>query len=267
MPAVLHPPGTPLREGLTVLTGSQLLGAVFETGSDGWRAALQVDGNPLAIYRSYLSALGFTGNVSTNPACRRKTDDADRTGCEAMFTRGSTDGKKRVTTVQLTTVPGDVTGHYLLLLDVGQEWWDVSPSEKPPEGAKLEATDPLKPGHRPESGETLPGTELDHADPPYVLLAGTELVAKVGVGSIAGGFEVLLHVTPGGDVAERAREYTRQAAQGASEQAVITSRTKAGTTYTKIVPPGEAGGFSSTIKVVDQPGSDQDYLWYWLAND
>src|SRR5690349_17325305 len=77
MPAVLHPPGTPLREGLTVLAGSRLLGAVFENGSDGWQAALQVDGNPLAIYRSYLSALGFTGNVSTNPACQGKTGDAD----------------------------------------------------------------------------------------------------------------------------------------------------------------------------------------------
>jgi len=267
MPAVLHPPGTPLREGLSVLAGSQLLGAVFESGPDTWRAVLQVDGNPLAIYRSYLTALGFTADVSTNPACRRNTDDADRTGCEAMFNRTSATGENRGTTVQLTTVPGDVTGHYLLVLKVGQEPWQAPTNENPPKGPDLTATDPIKPGHRPKPGETFPGKSLDDADPPYVLLKGTELVAKVGVGSNTGGFDVLLHVTPGADVADLARQYTRQATQGASEQPVIRARAVAGTTYSEIVPPGQAGGFSSIIRVADQPGGDQDYLWYWLAND
>jgi hypothetical protein len=267
MPAVLHPPGTLLRDGLSVLTGSQLLGTVFESEPATWRAVLQVDGNPLAIYRSYLTALGFSADVSSNPACQRKTDDADRTGCEAMFNRTSATGEILGTTVQLTTVPGDVTGHYLLLLKVGQEPWQDPTNENPPEGAKLTATDPVKPGHRPKPGETFPGESLDDADPPYVLLKGTELVAKVGIGSNTGGFEVLLHVTPGAAVADLARQYTRQATQGASEQPVIRARAVAGTTYSEIVPPGEAGGFSSIIRVADQPGGDQDYLWYWQGND
>ena len=69
------------------------------------------------------------------------------------------------------------------------------------------------------------------------------------------------------DVTDLARRYTRQATQNPGEPARTETRTKSGITYTDIAPSGGAGGFSSTIAVVDQPGGDQDYLLYALVND
>lgn len=103
----------------------------------------------------------------------------------------------------------------------------------------------------------------------YSLLEGPESLEQVGRGSITGGFDVIVRVTPGADLADVTQAYAEQADQfpDSSGGIVRMSRTAGDTTYTTVVPPGGAGGYQGSIDVVDQPGAEHDYIYYTLSND
>jgi len=92
-------------------------------------------------------------------------------------------------------------------------------------------------------------------------------VAQYGVGSLTGGFGVLLRVTPDADVADVAAAYADQAVQFEGEPVPPPDTVSHdGTTVTRYSPPGGAGGYSGLITAVDRPGPD-DYILYELSND
>ena len=91
------------------------------------------------------------------------------------------------------------------------------------------------------------------------------MLAEWGTGSVTGGFDVLLRVSPGSQAQNVGEAYARQAAQREGE--IEIRRDQVGdTAYIRYRPPGGAGGYQGTVWVVDQPG-DLDDVFYSLGND
>lgn len=291
------PPGTVLRDGLVVLPGTVLLGAVGVARDDtaaapAWKAVIRVDSEPLSAYRAYLDALGLVGGSASNPGCKRTVQPSGRTSCFISLTARLRAGGTGQATVELLTLDGDVTGHYLLVVDVqahqgqgasadgGGNPGQDSYQENPKEGAGLVATSPHSPARRLPVGGGLPGDNLPRGPVrgdtgpaaglgggPYVLLAGTELIAKYGYGSYTGGFNVLLHLTGEVPAEEVLQRYTVQSTQYAGAAPTRSTVTENGIVYTRVSPPGGAGGFQAQLVLVDQPGNLNNYLFYDLVND
>lgn len=264
--------GTQLRDGLQVVEGSALVGSVFEQVAEDdsrWQAVLQVDGDPLEVWPTFLEQ--FPADLNPQLAvpgpwgCAVDLIDGLRPGC-ATYAIGGTRSAPDPFYVTLSAVPGTVTDTYVLAIDAAPGGFrsDMTRPLRPVEpGFALPAVDGVRP--RPEVGEVLaPGVEAR-----YSLLPGSEFVQQYGTGSNTGGFDVVLRVTAGADLDEVVSAYAEQADQFPDSEpgTVRFSRTEAETTYTTVYPPGGAGGYTAWIRVVDQPGDEQDYIYYTLAND
>lgn len=264
----LSGPGTTLPDDLTVLPGSSLIGAVFrypDFGAPGWFAVLQVDGDPLALWRAYLSQFDSTLNrglrVAENAGCQRKAPPFDRTYCNAQVIVSAGGSPAHVVALSLVSPDGDVTGRYLLtfygLVADGLPG-EVS-AATPPQGAALQPTRPQDPGRRTRPDHTLPGGGGVPGGS-YNLVSGTELLAKYGPAETDRGFDVVLHVQPGTSLRTVMQTYAGQvelfAPTGTYEQ------TWAGVTYLSLYPPGGGGAYGTAVFGVDQPGDDRDYVFY-----
>lgn len=275
--AHLSGPGTALRDGLVVAEGTALIGAVFEhvgrseSGdvASSWHAVLQVDGDPLDVWRSFLDQFPSELNPQLAPpgpvGCQPENPQVDsRPGC-ATYAIGGTLEERQPYYVDMVAPQGDVTGHYLLQVYEAGDYCCEMTRPLPDVDPNLVLPAAVVSRERPAIGDVLgPGVE-DR----YALLPGTEFIALYGPGSGTGGFDAILHLTPGDDLAAVVDAYAEQADQfpDSSTGIVRTSRTDGDTIYTTIAPPGGAGGYQGWIHVVDQPGPDHDYLYYTLAND
>lgn len=278
---VLSGPGTALPGGLEVAPGSQMIGPVVVDEVDAagepasWQALLAVDGDPLAVWRAYAEQLAARfpeegvdpARVPGCPSVEGYEGKVCRLGVDTVDAEG-----RRSVVAALISVPGDVTGGYLLSLEGSTSAGDQTDIYGRGErdslpGGTVPPPNPARP--RPEVGEPLaPQTVAYEGDnDEYVLLEGSELLAQSGAGSLTGGFEVLLRTTPGADLDAVARAYAEQAVQFEGEPVpppeVIEHD---GTTVTVYLPPGGAGGYSAMVTAVDQPSGD-DYILYELAND
>jgi len=274
-------PGTPLRDGLSVRPGSRLLGAVFEedyrTGPDGpvlfrWSAVLLIDGDPIEVWRSFLGQFPAEPNPGVDPAgapgCARENRSLLlQPGCRVQVLGTSeVTGRPQQYALTLSAPDGDVTGHYQLMIASTGDFISEPRARVPDPGDGLGLPDVVAQREPPQVGDVLgPGV----ADK-YALLPGTTFVAQYGPGSITGGFDVILQLSPGADLNAVVGAYAEQANQIpdlASTAFAGASRVDGDTTYTTVTPPGGAGGYQGFIRVVDQPGADHDYLYYSLVND
>jgi hypothetical protein len=174
--------------------------------------------------------------------------------------------------MDLVSVPGDITGAYLVRLEVGAS--DLYPTDlygrddlRPSPSGTLPDPNPAR--ARPGVGEPLAPVTVAYEgdDDRYVLLEGSELIAQYSAGSLTGGFGVLLRTTPGADLDAVAAAYAEQAVQFEGEPVPPPDVVEHdGTTMTLYRPPGGAGGYTGTVTAVDQPSGD-DYIFYELAND
>jgi hypothetical protein len=287
---VLSGPGTELPDGLVVAPDSSLLGPAVVDELDGagrptsWSALVLVEGDPLEVWSAYTAQVAelFPGegiDAAARPGCRPPDPDSDSdpgagagAGEELCGLTADTpaDGGRRVLTASMGSVPGDVTGAYVLVLDAARydsaadTGGDADPW--PPDAPDPPAPSPARP--RPAVGGPLaPDTVAYEGDEDeYVLLEGSELVTQYSSGSVTGGFGVLLRVVDGADVADVASAYASQAAQfeaPADEPRVVTY---GDATVTVHVPPGGAGGYQGEVTAVDRATGD-DYVRYELFND
>lgn len=276
---VLSPDGQ-LPDGFVIPDDAVLVGPVRVSKVDAagepaaWFALLAVVGDdPLGVWSDYVGQfpaahpdLGL--DADTAPGCRPYDSPRSNNGsahfagfdplCELHAGRAS---------AALTSVSGDVTGHWLLRVsgnaasdrDADAEFVWPGGEAPPPQPARA----------RPGVGEPLAPatTAYDNDDERYVLLDDSELVAQYGVGSLTGGFGVMLRVSPGADVADVAAAYADQAVQDEGEPVPPPDVVEyGGTTFSTFLPPGGAGGYSGTVTAVDQADGD-DYVFYGLAND
>jgi hypothetical protein len=277
---VLSAPGTELPGGVTVAPGSSLVGpaVVDEVDSAGepasWSAVLAVGGDPRSVWRSYTEQFAelFPSeglDPAQSPGCPSIEDDGAlcEVGVDVL------DGRvRRSLSMRLVSVPGDVTGGYLLWLEgmaSDQLTTDLYSGEDYPPSPTGALPAPNEARRRPGVGEPLaPETvAYDGDNEEYVLLEGSELIAQYGTGSLTGGFGVLLRTTPGADLAAVAGAYAEQAIQFEGEPVPPPEVVEHdGTRVTVYLPPGGAGGYTGRVLAVDRPSGD-DYIVYELAND
>ncbi|HEY8524514.1 MAG TPA: hypothetical protein VIL48_06105 [Acidimicrobiales bacterium] len=275
--------GTALPDGFAVAEGSSLVGPVVVEEVDGrgeptsWWALLLVEGDPIDVWMAYARQVAerFPGeriDPSQAPGCLAgDTGDGELCALGADTVDGTREARAHA---RLVSVPGDVTGSYLLTLSAATETravegYDIYEGGGDPwSGEDLPA--PVEPRDRPGVGDPLaPATAAyDGDDERYVLLVGSELIAQYGAGSVTGGFDLLLRVAPGADVGAVARAYAEQANQIEGEPIPPPEVVEHdGTTFTTYHPPGGAGGYTGEVIAVDQPGDADDYIRYELYND
>jgi hypothetical protein len=275
----LSGPGTELADGLEVAPGSSLLGPVVVTGVDGadevtsWSALVVVeDDDPIAVWQAYTDQLADRFpeaglEPADSPGCRPAGEDADVVGVCSL----EADDGRRDVDMTLRSVPGDVTGRYLLVLEGDPYDPDVDADHEVATGADS-LPDPQPARERPGVGEPLAlTTAYDDDGQEYVVAEGSELLAQYGAGSYTGGFAVLLRVAPDADLDAVVEAYVRQANQ--RDDTEVTEETPPpdvtehdGTTVSEYDPPGGAGGYTGSVTVVDQPDGD-DYILFELTND
>ena len=278
LPASLGPttgPGAPLPDGFVVPDGSVLLGPVLVQEQPGeWLAVVAATGDPLEVWRDYARQLADRfpdqGIVPEQaPGC--SVDRDGRFGCELMVdSPDGTTGGTVFAGATLVNPPDDVTGRYLVVLRHAR-----NPVALGADGPRRErpawtggAFPPPQLGRQPpRAGDALAPSSLAYSgdETRYVLLDGSEMLAQWGTGSVTGGFDVLLRVTPGSQAESVGDAYAKQAAQREGE--IEVRRYEVGdTAYIRYRPPGGAGGYQGTVWVMDQPG-DLDHIFYSLGND
>ncbi|HEX2148842.1 MAG TPA: hypothetical protein VHI31_01515, partial [Actinomycetota bacterium] len=276
-PAATSPAGTQLLDGFSVPAGAVQLGpllvARLEDGSPSeWRAVLVVTGDPLDVWRRYSAQLaGRMPSEGVDPAklqgCRIDRDDGF--GCEIRVDAPDADGRSLVAGAAMLNPPDDVTGRYLMVVEATRYPPGFSDlfTSAPQAWKGGPAPSPQPPREPPSPGEALAPstTAYEDDDQRYLLVEGSKLMAQYGVGSLTGGFSVLLAVSPGADAEQVGEAYARQAAQYEGETAVERYRF-GDAEFISYQPPGGAGGYQASLWVVDRPGSD-DYVFYSLLND
>lgn len=286
-------PGTELPGGLVVAPGSASIGppVVMAVDSAGeptsWFAVLQIDGDPIEVWKDYAGQIAGLFpregiDPGAAPGCLPPGAEADRrdgTLCSLLADTVDQDVERRAS-VELVSLPGDVTGHHLLRLELSADRTG-SPSDFHEGGGEPWSGDPLpgpeEPRDRPGVGEPLAPSTVAYPDgvgdgggdnERYVLLEGSELLAQYGRGSITGGFDVVLRVLPDADLDAVAAAYAEQAKQYEGEPAAAPEAVEHGGTTVRIHrPAGGAGGYSGEVIAVDQAGAADDYVFYSLAND
>jgi hypothetical protein len=258
--------------GFEVAPGSVLLGPVLPArwvtvvGPDPSFAVVAVEGDPAEVWRAYVAqaaaldpAWGLDPHAA--PGCRVADRRPDDPVC-SLYRAGLE--------LNLVSVPGDVTGKYLLTVTAVDEWPDIDdPDFEPPEagdGGPLPAPSPPRP--RPAPGEPLaPETVSYVPEDRYVLVEGSELVAQYSPGSLTGGFGLLLRVPDEGDLDAVAAAYVEQATEDDEPVDPPEVAEANGATVRRYDPPGAAGGYSGTVWSIDRPPGEDDWLYYELIND
>jgi hypothetical protein len=278
---VLSAPGTELPDGFAVAPGSSLIGPVVVDevdaagGPTSWSAVLAVDGDPLTVWRAYVEQIAGLFpeeglDLAQTPGC---PSGEGYNGEVCQLGADTVDGQVRRSAVaRLVSIPGDVTGGYLLRLEA--ETSDRYPTDIYGDGeapssrsGPLPEPNPARP--RPDVGEPLaPDTvAYDGDNDEYVLLEGSELIAQYSAGSLTGGFGVVLRTAPGAQLDTVAGAYAEQAVQFEGEPVPPPEVVEHdGTTVTVYLPPGGAGGYTGTVTAVDPP-TGPDYIFYELDND
>lgn len=263
-------PGTALPSELVVADGSVQLGpvvweAIGESAlPERWLAILAVIGDPLQVWDLYLTQFAqlIPGDAPAfekqgNPGCELAS--FGRLDCSAGGDGLNVDGQRISLAASMISVPGDITGRYLINLRVGR--YD-SPNESyvGPGVLSLEkAPPPQKAAPPPGPGESLSPETLGVLSDRFVLVDGTELVALYGGGSTMGGFSSMLRVLPDADLDKVTSAYIEQATTNPQLETTTSRVEMDGTVFTTIVPPGGAG-FQGQIKTVDRPGTGTDYI-------
>lgn len=265
------PEGTELRDGFRVPTGALQLGPVLQPDpKTGWTAVLAVTGDPLEVWEDYLRQLsGRFPDRALDPESRRgcRTTRDEGFGCYISL-RSPEPGGTEVIGATLLNAPDDVTGRYLVVVESTRYQTTLDYPEVLPEPWKGgRAPDPKPAGKAPQAGEPLAPstTAYDGDENRYVVIEGSELLAQWGAGSLTGGFEVLLAVSPGADPEAMGEAYSRQAAQY-EEQTRVERFTSGNTEYIHYLPPGGAGGYQGDVWVVDPLGPG-GFIFYSLTND
>jgi hypothetical protein len=278
---VLSGPGTELPGGLAVAPGSSLIGpaVVDEVDAAGepasWSALLAIDGDPITVWRAYAEQIAalFPGeglDPAQVPGCPSRDGD-DGEVCALGVDVVDAQVRRRAV-VRLVSIPGDVTGRYLLGLELSTSDrypTDIYDSDDYGSSPSRTLPDPNPARPHPDVGEPLaPETvAYDGDNDEYVLLDGSELVAQYSAGSLTGGFGVVLRTTPGAQLDTVAGAYADQAVQFEGEPVPPPEVVEHdGTTVTVYRPPGGAGGYTGTVTAVDQPSGD-GYIFYELTND
>ncbi|MGH3648364.1 MAG: hypothetical protein ACRDTM_14460 [Micromonosporaceae bacterium] len=311
--AHLSGPGTALRDGFTVVEGSSLVGPVVRGDTDlaspassYWEAVILVtDQDVLGVWNAYVSQVAQRILEPEQPSPRGNgcgLDEVIGFGCALYWEGTMTTGRDTVADLWLDNAPGDVTGRYVLHVQIKHPTNHPTEKPEPPQMAPsaaggVEPRDPapsvagsLVPGlvpardnrrepftgdvptpeparDRPRAGEPLAMPNNKHVDDyeDFPLLEGSQLLAQYGVGSGTGGFHVILAVDEGADVDRVAAGYVKQGSFGDGKTKTLVSRhdDDVVTTY---YPPGGAGGYSAEITTVDR-GTGPDYILYELYND
>jgi hypothetical protein len=236
-----------------------------------WRAVLLVDADVIDTWTAMrgvvAEALGVPVDAARGLGCSTTEDDGFR-----CYTGGwlvTADGGQLGMSAELQTVPGDVTGHYSIVLSTVRQPLphDGSPQFTPGESPVAASTAPPPPEARPRPGVREPlATTLapETAAGEFVLLEGSQLLVQYAVHHNAG-FGVLLRVLPGASVDAVAAAYAATPRLGGEP---ITQQTTVnrGQTVTSYRPIGEAGGYSGVIFAVDNTTGD-DYIYYDVGSD
>ena len=258
--------------GLEVVPGSSLLGPVVVTEEDrggepaAWLAVVTVDSDdPLAVWSGYIAQLeGGYPESGVDPGARGCRPYDDEHGPREALCDVEVGG----VWASMASTSGDVTGRFHVRLRGDRSYPTIGRVDAPSwPGGPPPAPEPAR--ARPEVGEPLAPetTSYPGDDDRFVLIEGSELLVQYGSGTVTGGFDVMLRITPGADLATVADAYAEQATEfeGAvpSPPEVVEHD---GTTVTIHRPPGGAGGYEGTVMAVDRPSGD-DYIAYELHND
>lgn len=264
------PAGSDLPDGFKVPEGSLQLGPVLRSNAESdWKAILAVEGDPLEVWEDYLGQLAdrFPDKgvePSSRQGCRTTREGF---GCAISVMSGEPGGTL-VAGATLLNARGDVTGRYLLVMQSTRYQPALQFSGVLPDPWKGgPAPDPRAARKAPKAGDPLaPSTTAYKGDNErYVVIEGSEVLAQWGEGSLTGGFEVLLAVSPGAEAEAMGEAYARQAAQYEGETQVERF-TSENTRYIHYLPPGGAGGYQGSVSVVDPPGAG-GFIFYSLIND
>lgn len=275
--------GAPLADGFTVVDGAVLIGQVVVTDLDStgtgpgrWEAVLVVGDTPLDVWQAYLvQAASFLSNhgikSDTTQGCERTPLDGFSCSISADGHPDSAD-RRAIVGMTLDSVPGDVTGSYLLHLSVTLDAVGVyGPSQadvdigvaSTGEWSEDGVPDPEPARARPGIGDPIsPETTRHGQNSPLVLLDGSELLALYGSGDGLDGMDALLSVSPGTDLRTLASAYAQQVI-GSGVQAPTDLVSYAGTTVTRYTLGNGVDGYAGRILAVDGP--DGDYLFYSVA--
>ena len=265
------PAGSDLPDGFQVPDGALRLGPVLRPGPEtDWTAILAVTGDPLEVWEKVLGQLAERFPAApVDPGTRRgcRTHDEEGFGCEISLRSTEPEGTV-VAAATLLSARDDVTGRYLVVVEstrypTALDYLQVLPEEW--QGGSAPAPEPAR--SAPRAGEPLAPstTAYDGDEERYVVIEGSALLAQWGVGSLTGGFEVLLAVPPGADPETVGQAYARQAAQYEG-QTKVERYNSGNTRYIHYMPPGGAGGYQGNVWVVDPP-DETGFIFYSLFND
>lgn len=279
-------PGTPLRDGFSVVEGSRPLGpaldvptSVLEFIADyqapivpAWRAFLVVEDEPKRVWDEYVAQLtadvaagGEGGASSTSCGPNGSSPESAQLFCVAFGRTTIPAGGTRNAVLTMQSIAGDVNAGFLLIIDVADEnflgVYPDTPAGLPPWPADQPFPAPVEPSTPPQPGEPLvPGIPEDEN---YVLLEDSQLVALYGDGR--SGLDVLLSVTEDADVDAIAMTYLDQTA-GPDGPGCRPAFQAAEALVSTCGPVGGAGGYLATVIVVDRM-QGEDYLLYEAHND
>lgn len=228
----------------------------------GGGVLLSVRGQPRAIWRRLVRRVDehYSDEEVAKSDCRPDAnDDGQIVSCDLIVRGRRRDGQRELFTARLWTVRDDVSGGYLMRIDRRPAYSGFLPGSSTLHDANPNFLPAPSRRTPPKPGEPLSPLREPQR---YTLLAGSELVAVYGAGTVTGGFDALMRVQPGRDLDAMARAYARQAAEGPGP--IRKGLTKGRTTYT---PPGGAGGYQGIITLIDQPGDQRDLIMYELFND
>lgn len=276
-------PGTPLRDGFSVVEGSRLLSPVLDVPTSvlkfnlnyeapnrpAWRAFLVVEDEPKQVWDAYVAQLtadvtaGGQGGALSITCVPPGFPAPAQLSCTAFGRTTNPSGGTRNVVLTMDSIAGDVNAGYLLIIDVANENFfgplADTPAFLPPWPADQPFPDPVEPStppQPPQPGEPLvPGIPEEEN---YVLLEDSQLLALYSDGEI--GFGVLLSVTADADLDAIAMTYLDQTVAGygpgcrSAFQAVEARVSTCG-------PVSEAGGYSATVIAVDRM-QGVDYLLY-----
>jgi hypothetical protein len=264
------PPGTPLHDNLKVLPGSMLVGPVVVRAvgnGDGfeqpmsWFAVLSVTGEPITVWKRYLAefarALPSGQSYFDVPRCRQTPTHnfSCRAGGEAL----DTDSKPIRLIADMTTTGNDVNGAYFITLSVDHPT-EVNPGPGdagfPERYTGETAPPPAKPAPAPGTGELVAATFKDSR---YVLEPGSQLVAAWDV---IAGFSVLLSVSRDSDIDALAGTYIRQTGEAIEFHREVRWK---GASNTYLGVSSIVGGNAASVWAVDQPGRQNDYIFYTVV--